>query len=228
MISYFKYGKGKLDVCEDSLTASVFDLFKYLPTDLFWHTLKQALHQDHLPSYCGEILEMHYWAKWNAKGTYKTRNKLYVEPDVFIRFKDFDLIIEAKRYDLNQQFSEQLEDEVKSYLNEYEEENRTVYLLQVGGLIDTCVAQYIEIGKIKVLQSKTNWTSLLKSIDTIYKSYIEQNIPSQKPTQLLFEDLINVFAKHGFHQKMWLKDCHEIYNINTQAINSFKTKKYGK
>ena len=55
MISYFKYGKGKLDICEDSLTASVFDLLKFLHTDLFWHILKQALHQDHLPNYCNSF-----------------------------------------------------------------------------------------------------------------------------------------------------------------------------
>ena len=225
MISYFKYGKGKLDICEDSLTASVFDLLKYLPTDLFWYILKQALHQDYLPSYCGEILVIQYWAKWNAK---ETNNKNYVEPDIFMRFKDFDLIIEAKRYDANQQYIGQLENEIKSYLNEYSEDEKTLYLLQVGGLIDTCEAQYIKSGNIKVMQSKTNWTSLLKNIDSINKSYLEQNIPSQKPTQLLFEDLVNVFAKHGFHQKMWLKDCHEIYNINTQAINSFKIRKYGR
>lgn len=220
MISYFKYGKGKLYVCEDTLTASLFDLLKYLPTDLFWYILKKALHQDHLPSYCGEILELHYWAKWNAKDT---SNKNYVEPDVFMRFKDFDLIIEAKRYDANQQKPYQLEDEVKAYLNEYQEEEKTVHLLQVGGLIDNCTEQYIKENQVKVLQSKTNWTSLLKSVDVICKNYLEQSIPSQKPIQLLLEDIINVFAMHGFHQKVWLQDC-KIYNINSKAINSFNFK----
>jgi hypothetical protein len=228
MISYFKYGHGSLTSCEDSLTASVFDLLKYFPTDLFWHILKQALHQDHLPSYCGEILEIQYWAKWQAKGNYITGNSNFVEPDLFIRFNDFDLIIEAKRYDENQQYTAQLEDEIKSYLNEYESEQKTVYLLQVGGLIDTCKEQYLEVQDMKVLQSKTNWSSLLKSIDTIYKSYKDQNIPSQKPILLLLEDLINGFAMHGFHQKMWLQDCYKIYKINTKAISSFKTIKYGK
>jgi hypothetical protein len=70
------------------------------------------------------------------------------------------------------------------------------------------------------LQSKTNWTSLLKSINTIYKIYLEQNIPGQKPILLLLEDLINGFAMHGFHQKMWLQDCN-MYGVNTKAINSF-------
>ncbi|RAJ16370.1 hypothetical protein [Olleya aquimaris] len=217
MISYFKYGKGKLDVCEDSLTASVFDLLKYLPTDLFWHILKQALHQDHLPSYCGEILDIQYWAKWNAKNT---SNKNYVEPDVFMRFKDFDLIIEAKRYDVNQQSNYQLKNEIKAYLNEYIDDQKTVYLIQLGGLDINCKKEDFIINNIKVLQSKTNWTSLLKSIDTIYKSYLEQSIPNQKPTILLFEDIINVFAMHGFHQKMWLQEC-EIFTINTKAIQSF-------
>ncbi len=225
MISYFNNGNGKLNICEDSLTASVFDLLKYLPTDLFWYILKQALHQDHLPSYCGEVLELQYWAKWNAQGKYKTRNKLYVEPDLFIRFNNFDLIIEAKRYDENQQDSEQLEDEIKGYLNEYEDDKKAMYLLQVGGLIDTCKESYIEVAHLKVLQSKTNWTNLLKSIVTIYNSYLKQNTPSQKPTLFLFEDLINAFAMHGFHQKVWLKEC-PIYNINAKAIKSFNFLKY--
>ncbi|MCD8438721.1 hypothetical protein [Tenacibaculum finnmarkense] len=220
MISYFKYGKGNLTICEDSLTSAVFDLLKYLPTDLFWHILRQGLHQDNLPSYCGEVLEMEYWAKWNAQGKYKTRNKLYVEPDLFMRFKDFDLIIEAKRYNINQQNPEQLQDEIRAYLNEYEDDNKTLYLLQVGGLINNCKEHFIEVEHLKILQSKTDWSSLLKSINTIYKGFLKQNIPNQKPTILLLEDIINSFSIHGFHQKKWLKNC-AIYNINTKAINSF-------
>ena len=42
MISYFTTGSGSLNKCEDSCTAGVFDILKYLPSDLFWHILKTA------------------------------------------------------------------------------------------------------------------------------------------------------------------------------------------
>ena len=216
MISYFKYGNGSLNYCEDSLTAGIFDLLKYLPTDLFWSILKNALLQDNLPSYCGAIKQIEYWPKWNSKDT---SNSKYVEPDLFIRFQDFDLIIEAKRKDENQQYAEQLNNELISYYNEFEEDDKTVYLLQVGGLIDGCEKQELKIKEKVIKQSKTNWSRLLRSVKSVNQSLEKQNLPNQKPLQLLLYDLENIFSAHGFYHIRWLEGLDKmIINSNTTIL----------
>ena len=103
MLNYFDKKK-TLDICEDSLTSTVFDLLKYLPTEVFYSILRESLYHKKLPIICGEIEKIHFWEKWISKNT---TNSLYVEPDVFIRFSNFDIIIEAKRYNNNQQSEKQ-------------------------------------------------------------------------------------------------------------------------
>lgn len=221
MISYFTYGKGSLAICEDSLTASVFDILKYLPSTFFWQLLKDALVLDTLPEYSGDIQEMQYWPKWSATNT---KNSIYVEPDVFIRFKAFDVIIEAKRYDANQQSVYQLKKEIIAYYNEYADDEKEVYLIQVGGLQEICTDEYIEVNNQKVYQSKTNWSQLLRIIAIYKERVIQQQLPGQQQIALLLSDLIDAFAIHGFHQKKWLDEC-IYYTINQNAITQFKFKK---
>lgn len=221
MISYFTNGKGKLEHCEDSFTASVFDLLKYLPTDLFWGILKDSLLLDNLPVHCGEILEMEYWAKWSAKNT---SNQNFIEPDLFIRFKEFDLVIEAKRYDYNQQSDHQLENELKSYFNVYAEDNKKVFIMQLGGLHLDCTKESHEILGVKIFQSKTTWSKLLDSIDSKKKRIEKQMLPYQKPMLFIFEDLMSAFAIHGFHKKKWLAKMPPII-INKIDFKNFKKHK---
>src|SRR5712671_1413367 len=95
--------------CEDSLTAAVFSHLLHLPSEVFWQILRNACHTTALPQYAGEPRSVEFWPKWNADGTH---NSSYVEPDVFIRFASFDLIIEAKREDEYQQHRGQWENEV--------------------------------------------------------------------------------------------------------------------
>ncbi|PTN10021.1 hypothetical protein C8N47_1021 [Mangrovibacterium marinum] len=86
MISFFTKSKGHLKICEDSLTASVFDLLKYLPTEIFWKILKKSLYHDKLPGISGELIGIRFWEKWSSDGTSNLR---YVEPDVFVEFSGF-------------------------------------------------------------------------------------------------------------------------------------------
>jgi hypothetical protein len=219
MISYFQYGKGHLDVCEDSLTASLFDLLKYLPVDLFWDILKQSLLVGgSLPSDSGEIVALDYWPKWSAVNKAIT-NTNYVEPDVFIRFTHFDLIIEAKRYDANQQYDAQLYNEVIAYYSEYEEDEKPLYMLLVGGLKDNDSMAEIVYENNTVLVSKTNWTRLL---DTIIKTSEQLSNEDKLPAHFnfVFQDIIAALGKHGFHHKLWL-DTLPDYTIQNQ-LEDFK------
>ena len=122
MISYITTkGRSNLNTCEDSLTSSVLDLLKYLPTTLFWDILRESMYQKNLPKYCGELMSFEFWPNWNPEGT---DNSDRVEPDVFLRFEDFDVIVEAKRYDTTGQTIGQFNNETRAYYNEYGEDDK--------------------------------------------------------------------------------------------------------
>lgn len=203
MISYFHRGKGTLNACEDSLTATVFDTLKYLPTELFWHILKHSQYYDKLPKYPGEIESISYWDNWNSKGTKNTR---YVQPDVFIRFEEFDLILEAKRYDEYQQNILQIENEIVAYQNEFGSLSKKVYLLQVGGLQHKNDEGNIRKGNIEVIVSKTDWTKILDSCITIQERLKLSNLSINESYSRILEDTINGFGLHGYFKKNWLKE----------------------
>jgi len=194
MITYFSK-KGHINICEDSLTSMVFDFLKYLPIEMFWEILKKSLCQDKLPKESGEYLQISFWEKWDAEGT---QNSLYVEPDVFIRFFNFDVIIEAKRYDENQQYKEQMIKEIKAYYNEFQD-NKQLYFIQCGGLNNSNNEPDFTNNDNSVVICKTNWTKLLAEITTLKESdYIDNS------QERILDDLIRGFELFGFFRKLWL------------------------
>jgi len=224
MISYFTNGSGSLSKCEDSCTAGVFDLLKYLPADLFWQILKSSLLLDTLPSVAGNIKHIEFWPKWSVKDIEEIDNANYIEPDVFINFTDFDVIIEAKRRDYKQQNPKQHKDQLIAYFNEFKDnEPKEVYYVLLGGLhIEDVRKEMIVKGKIVKL-SKIKWSSLLTSIASFKKTMERQDLAHQKPILLLLEDVINVLAIHGYHTKKWLSKMSQYKIKETQLIN-FKYK----
>jgi hypothetical protein len=113
--------------CEDSLTAAVFSHLLHLPAELFWQILRNACGRK-LPGSAGEP-KCEFWPKWEAAGT---TNSSYIEPDVFIRFPDFDLIVEAKRWDGNMHDIAQWKRELSGYANEYGHERHAVRMIALG------------------------------------------------------------------------------------------------
>lgn len=122
MISYFLRNKRQLIRHEDNLTSIAFDLFNYLPTNVFWDILIKSLIHNKLPKESGELLSEKplFWERWDAK---HTKNENGVFPDVFLRFEEFDIIVEAK-YRNNIQTNGQLENEIIAYYNEYEKDDK--------------------------------------------------------------------------------------------------------
>ena len=220
MISYYKFGKGKLVACEDSLTASVIDPLKYLPADLFWHIIKKSVVKDNLPTISGPIQEISFWDKWSAEGT---SNTIFVEPDVFIRFKEFDLIVEAKRYDENQQYYTQLKNEVLAYSNEYGEDEKELHLIQLGGVDIKSEEDFIKpfSGKdsVAVKTTKITWTGILNVVSEIKDKMEKENFPGQEHHSLILNDVIEALAIHGFFKKNWLAE------IKPHGLN-YNTLKY--
>lgn len=229
MISYFTIGSGNLSKCEDSCTAGVFDILKYLPADLFWQILKSSLLLDTLPSVAGNIKHIEFWPKWSVKDIEEIDNTNYIEPDVFISFTDFDVIIEAKRKDEKGQNPSQHKDQLVAYFNEFKNnETKEVYYILLGGLHLEDVRKEITItdgflNKRTVKLSKIKWSGLLTTIASLKKTIERQDLAHQKPMLLLLEDVINVLAIHGYHTKKWLSKMHKHTIKQTQIIN-FKYK----
>lgn len=223
MITYFYQNKGNFRICEDSLTSTVFDLLKYLPNEIFWSILKKSLYHQKLPLNSGEILEFTYWTKWNAN---ETDNSRYIEPDLFIRFEEFDLIIEAKRYNENQQKDSQISNEILSYYNEFGEDNKDLYFIQLGGLLDLEEVQDRFVNNKKIVLCKSDWTKLLDQI--VFEKNKLNNIDYSQTNSYkrIFEDLIKGFEMHSFFKKIWL-DSIEPTNITHQTpktLFSYATK----
>lgn len=224
MISYYKFGKGTLTACEDSLTASVIDPLKYLPADLFWHIIKTSVVKDNLPLLSGPIQEISFWDKWSAIGT---SNSNFVEPDVFIRFQEFDLIIEAKRYDENQQYYNQLENEVVAYYNEFEEDGKDLYLIQLGGVnkedkIDQITVQMNAVSR-SVKMSKLTWSGILNTVSSLHRKIKKNLIPGQEPVLFILDDVIQSLEIHGFFKKLWIADL-KIQQIDITCLETNQLK----
>lgn len=210
MISYLTTkGKSNLKICEDSLTAAIFDGLKYLPTAIFYRILKNALYQDKLPVDSGELLEISFWEKWNA---YQTYNSNFVEPDLLLQFEHFDVIIEAKRYDTKQQSQAQLENEIRAYYNVFNGE-KELFFIQLGGLYKKNNEPDFIFENQQIKICKTDWYQLLNQI-TIESHQMETAQSSQlNGYKRLFKDIIKAFELHQFYQIKWFNELKPI-NLN--------------
>ncbi len=203
MITFFDK-KGKLNICEDSLTATVFDGLKYLPSQMFWRILRHSLYHNHLPEYslCGEMVSISFWEKWSAEGE-NIDNVNFVEPDIFIRFKYIDVIIEAKRYNEKQQKIHQMNKEIAAYYNEFPNEGKLLYFIQCGGLLDKKDIKNYTYKDKTCFICKTDWTKLLDTIVT-EKNRLNANNSSEAAQIRIFEDIIKGMELHQYYRKSWL------------------------
>ena len=125
---------------ENSLTAAVFSHLLHLPSELCWQLLRGACFSASLPTAAGELQSADFRPKWDPTGT---ANSSYVEPDLFLRFADFDLIVEAKRWDQSKQSPQQWKNEVRAYWNEHLGDEAsstagpTLRLIALGGILTT-------------------------------------------------------------------------------------------
>ena len=216
MISYVSTkGRSNLKICEDSLTASVFDGLKYLPTEIFYSILKKALYQDKLPKFSGELIKIIFWDKWDAKDT---SNSNFVEPDLLLQFEDFDVIVEAKRFDYFQQSKQQMENEIRAYYNVFDG-NKILYFVQLGGLHSKNDEDDFYFNNYKIEILKTDWTRLLHEVVT--QRTILQNIPFSQTLAYcrILDDVRKAFEMHNFYEMKWMKDI-AFTAIKTEHFNT--------
>lgn len=212
-----KDGRSIFKQSEDYFTSSIFERLLYLPKEMFWEIIRNSCYgNDLLPKYTGEIQTVEFWPHWSAKHNDITREK-FVEPDVFIRFDEFDLLIEAKRYDNKQQNIVQWKNQILSYKLEYGEDKKDLFLIALGGL-------YIEDSQQleNTLIIKSRWKNILLEVQSFQKQIENSVLSSNQALSNIFSDMILVFQMFGFSTGKWFENMPTKYKINSKNINSIQ------
>lgn len=216
---YSKYHKKK--TYEDQKTSSVFETMLMLPDELFWSLLRCAcFNNDNLPIFAGQIVDYEFWPHWDPTGT---TNSTLVEPDIFIRFQSLDLIIEAKYSDSKGQYSEQWENEVIAYKNEYGND-KPVYFMAVGGNAEKA-SEIVPLVK-DVVANKCTWLSLLIQVTKLRDEYdaLTMSCNSQSTLIRLLNLIELAFNIHEVYNIHWFNEIGtEEPLISTDSIMIFKT-----
>lgn len=186
----------RFKVSEDSQTSSIFGTLLCLPTELIWKLLSDSCLDGDILIQCGKLREFDFWPRWKD-------NSRHVEPDLFLRFEYADIIVEAKRFDTKQQNYRQWKKEFLAYLNEYGEDNKTVFIVAMGGIrnIETeeLVSDY-ENEKRTCKVFKLKWQKLLNQTKKIYDQlHAQQHIINNLDAILrILKTLILAFQIHGY------------------------------
>lgn len=187
---------------EDSLTAAVFSHLLHLPSEVFWQILHKACYSKSLPEYCGEP-KLFPWPNWDATGI---ADRDRVIPDLFIRFENFDLIVEAKRWDNDMQNPDQWQNELIAYCNEYGEEKREVRLLALGGIGSEKDDERRHQSFVCPVH-KCRWSTILLECQRLKREFEVKNPTSRVSADIrILDDLIALFATHSFVAIRWFAD----------------------
>lgn len=205
---------------EDSLTSTVFGLMQYLPTEMLWSILLSNCRVNSLIDHPGEFESISFWERMAAN---YNRNSTVVEPDVLIRFQNIDLIVESKKSDECGQCRGQWEDEIYAFLGKYQEEDKDLYLISIGGN-DTLGMETICINEKEIKICKISWVLLLNSIVT-FKNSIIPTSEIDRITIRILTDIIAGFEKHEYFKILWLDTLRidDSISINNNGA-VFKTK----
>lgn len=217
MIQALLHHKSHIGLLEDEKTSMIIGTLPHLPIPLMLEIISGAVEdkekklstlKDKTKEHLQEIPE--FWPHWSAKGT---PNDHYVEPDVFMSFKNFDLIIEAKRNDdKTSQYGSQLNNELIAYKNKYGEK-KEVYLIALGGNIDD-IESVDEKRRNSILTC--SWNNLLYSIERKKgKVRVGKEDYFDDATYRIISDCINAFEVFG-HTTGWL---YELCDLKYKAID---------
>lgn len=204
---------------EDSLTSSIFGTMQYLHDELVWDLIRRSCSSKvGLTEKSGSLNKIEFWPKWNSKDT---KNSNYVEPDIFIQFDNFHLIIEAKKNDnhkQNAQHLDQWKNEIKSYLNEQIEydsgELKNLHFIAFGGN-ENLINTFVESEGNNYMVHKASWQTLLNESVKLRLS-LESNTNSttgHKQLIRILKDVENAFNTHGFFCIDWFESDKILRNI---------------
>lgn len=202
MLSYIKYKNRSIELGEDSLTSTVFDLLLCLPHEIYWNILYNAELHRKLPLHTGKLQSFEYWPKWNIDED----SREYREPDIFIRFEYFDLIIEAKLNNKNKQKEEQMDEQVKVYINLYKEDKKDLYYLKLDGLNDIEKVENKTVDNNEFIICKMDWASLLDQVINVLKNIESVKLQNIIAYKHILNQLILGLELHNHYKKYWLEE----------------------
>lgn len=213
MINAINHGKTSIEVKEDTKTSMIVGTLLHLPTILLWEIIRRACRDGDsiLPKECGHIRFVDFWPEWSVEGPYqeKITNEQRVEPDVFISFEKFDLIIEAKIDDGNLQSPTQWCNEINSFFNEYGKK-RQLFFIALGGNGSLCPEKNSGIDILKC-----SWSNLMIAIETSTNKLMKHQIDMDFDDSILriLNELISIFVFFGISH-FWLENIDfEKYHI---------------
>lgn len=220
MLKAIQNNKAKLNLKEDTLTSSVFQLLCYLPQSMFWKILEDAImNHKGLLDKPGNLMGIEFWPHWkiNEVDHIEISNKNYVEPDIFFSFEHLELIIEAKRWDNKKQDKKQWITEAQGYINEFQNginPKKRVIVLALGGIKDDKSYSF-KIDDLNFTVLKCHWSKLLNSISNMRKGLNNSNMAYINHKNIL-DDLILSFELHGFFAGIWFDKEKEFNRLHSE------------
>lgn len=187
---------------EDPKTSAVFENLMLLPDNVFWHILKTSCYENtDLPKNIGQLQSYQFWPHWDPTDT---MNSNFVEPDLFLRFEDADIIIEAKYSDLSGQREEQWKNQIIAYENEYKVCKKKIIFIAVGG-------NYIKSAEKIVIRhstydiSKCTWLQLLIATNKFLNELEEVTFPDYNilATKRILNNIILAFNINQVYNLEW-------------------------
>ena len=121
-----------------------------------------------------------------------------------------------------------MKNEIQAYYNEFTEDDKVLYFIQLGGLHHrNDELDYIINGK-NVVICKTTWTKLLEQIVTENNKIKNSGLTILSAYNRILEDSIYGFALHQYYKKRWLKNLTIKSPIQLQPLEklfSYATKR---
>jgi len=188
---------------ENKLTASVFLHLLHLPTPRFWQIIRNACFDADLPSEVGEP-EAHLRPKWDHDGT---GNTSFVEPDLFLRFPAFDLIIEAK-IGGGHQLENQWLRELRAYENEHGHLRKEVRFLAINGLFhhgDWIIKNPLPKCRNNVVVHACEWNTILREVRRA-RERLRASDCFEAASARVLDHLVELLENEGCASGQWFED----------------------
>ncbi len=202
---------------EDLLTASVFERLSYLSDNTLECFYRSVLSLSGIQITDNSLSHMEKCAFWPSWYIGQRR----IEPDCFCCFDDFDIIIEAKRWDnLQQQYFEQWNDELTAYGNLPTAKRRVIFFA-VGGLDQVFLKNLESIrAKFCMLSSKMEVILVAQSWGGIWKVLKQAYSVCAPNEQRILTDIYNAIKFHGIKvdDPVWLADLAIIIQDQAYSI----------
>ena len=228
MLNALARGKYKLrsELKEDTLTSSVLDYLLLLPDSMIWEILRNSNPKNsELPKQLGRLLDVEFWPNWNTKEIPEVNNTRYIEPDVFIEFQFADVIIEAKRYDDNQQSENQWRDQIKVYKENIgnDDDSKKLIYIALGG-IRSSDKENIVVNKDSHYVYKLQWKQLMEII-TGYTKAIEQTVeilPNSSSYLRILQTILSALELHGYYMSnhVWLNTINHTHKSLNNSLKN--------